>query len=314
MDTRTRAFTLIELLVVIAIIAILAAILFPVFAQARESARRTSCLSNEKQISLAVIMYTQDYDESFPLLFTPADGSDPTSFGFKLGWHSYAWQNLVQPYTKNWAAFICPDSGMTKSDPATSYDPFGNFAMLGDSHATTSFGSNAQPYFIDWFYNGFEVQTAFQGIAGAMPDCCRYSWFGGAVELPCPSATQASIAAPAAMSMVMEAFYPDALSFSQPTEVTGTCDEFGPEGGSYGQEMEGIYHQGGPIARHTISGTGTYGPYCYQFDQGFHGGILNIAMVDGHVKAFNNKQFWAPKITSAGQRVAPYMWPYEALN
>lgn len=61
-----RAFTLIELLVVIAIIAILASILFPVFAQAREDARKTTCLSNEKQISLAFIMYTQDYDEEYP--------------------------------------------------------------------------------------------------------------------------------------------------------------------------------------------------------------------------------------------------------
>src|SRR5579863_7373346 len=62
-----RGFTLIELLVVIAIIAILAAILFPVFAQAREKARQTSCVSNEKQILLAIMQYTQDYDESYPL-------------------------------------------------------------------------------------------------------------------------------------------------------------------------------------------------------------------------------------------------------
>ena len=64
---RKRGFTLIELLVVIAIIAILAAILFPVFAQAREKARQTACLSNAKQIGTAVMLYAQDYDESFPV-------------------------------------------------------------------------------------------------------------------------------------------------------------------------------------------------------------------------------------------------------
>ena len=67
MTPQRKGFTLIELLVVIAIIAILAAILFPVFAQAREKARQTSCLSNEKQIGLAILQYTQDYDEKFPL-------------------------------------------------------------------------------------------------------------------------------------------------------------------------------------------------------------------------------------------------------
>ena len=67
--SRSSGFTLIELLVVIAIIAILAAILFPVFAQAREKARQTSCLSNQKQIGTAALMYVQDYDETFPMAF-----------------------------------------------------------------------------------------------------------------------------------------------------------------------------------------------------------------------------------------------------
>src|SRR5262249_11546704 len=67
LSSKSRGFTLIELLVVIAIIAILAAILFPVFAQARESARRVSCVSNEKQIMLATLQYLQDFDEMLPL-------------------------------------------------------------------------------------------------------------------------------------------------------------------------------------------------------------------------------------------------------
>ena len=75
----SEAFTLIELLVVIAIIAILAAILFPVFAQAREKARAASCLSNLKQIGLALMMYVQDYDELLPVPFPNAKGDNPNS-------------------------------------------------------------------------------------------------------------------------------------------------------------------------------------------------------------------------------------------
>ncbi len=85
-----RGFTLIELLVVIAIIAILAAILFPVFAQAREKARATTCLSNEKQIGLAIIQYVQDYDETFPLSEFAANTASP----------GYTWENAIQPYVK----------------------------------------------------------------------------------------------------------------------------------------------------------------------------------------------------------------------
>jgi prepilin-type N-terminal cleavage/methylation domain-containing protein len=79
LSARKKAFTLIELLVVIAIIAILASILFPVFARARENARRASCLSNLKQIGLATMMYTQDYDEGYPYALTliPTDANTP---------------------------------------------------------------------------------------------------------------------------------------------------------------------------------------------------------------------------------------------
>lgn len=95
MQRRQNGFTLIELLVVIAIIAILAAILFPVFAQAREKARGTSCLSNSKQIGLAVVMYVQDYDETYPIA-CPND------------WWYYIWTINVQPYIKNVQVFKCP--------------------------------------------------------------------------------------------------------------------------------------------------------------------------------------------------------------
>jgi prepilin-type N-terminal cleavage/methylation domain-containing protein len=89
-----KGFTLIELLVVIAIIAILAAILFPVFAQAREKARAIVCLSNTKQIGLAQLMYVQDYDEQFPTSWCKGFPGDANFW--------------VQPYMKNLDILICP--------------------------------------------------------------------------------------------------------------------------------------------------------------------------------------------------------------
>jgi prepilin-type N-terminal cleavage/methylation domain-containing protein/prepilin-type processing-associated H-X9-DG protein len=95
-------FTLIELLVVIAIIAILAAILFPVFAQAREKARQSTCLSNQKQLSTAMSMYIQDYDERFPNWRTlvPATVDNPNA--------KITWVENMQPYCKNKHIWVCP--------------------------------------------------------------------------------------------------------------------------------------------------------------------------------------------------------------
>ena len=97
-----RGFTLIELLVVIAIIAILAAILFPVFAKAREKARQSSCLSNVKQIMLAVNSYAQDYDEVLPMNVSDVNGSAAGDAG------DLTWRGAILPYAKNAQIFQCP--------------------------------------------------------------------------------------------------------------------------------------------------------------------------------------------------------------
>ena len=107
-----RGFTLIELLVVIAIIAILAAILFPVFARAREKARQTACLNNVKQMALGFVMYAQDYDETCPggLIYTPT--SVPRPYAGGSGTYLF-WMDMLYPYVKNKQVFVCPSYSYT---------------------------------------------------------------------------------------------------------------------------------------------------------------------------------------------------------
>ena len=104
---KKTGFTLIELLVVIAIIAILAAILFPVFARARENARRSSCQSNLKQMGLGMLQYSQDYDEQTVPFYLGASVSDV---------NSVVWYHLVQPYVKSTQIFNCPSVSNKQAD------------------------------------------------------------------------------------------------------------------------------------------------------------------------------------------------------
>ena len=123
---RRRAFTLIELLVVIAIIAILAAILFPVFAKAREKARQTSCLSNSKQIALGMLMYCQDYDETLSYCCSPTNRSYSPNLDLLPWWRPgrYAstdirYDGLAMPYIKNRQLYVCPSYNLDVNSYAT---------------------------------------------------------------------------------------------------------------------------------------------------------------------------------------------------
>ena len=124
-----HAFTLIELLVVIAIIAILAAILFPAFARARENARRASCQSNLKQIALGVFQYTQDFDEKFPMYHT---GIAAASYVYTpANPQPYAWADILQPYLKSLQLYQCPSESTapTTANPATLNSGYMDYGM-----------------------------------------------------------------------------------------------------------------------------------------------------------------------------------------
>ncbi|MBW3636112.1 MAG: DUF1559 domain-containing protein [Armatimonadetes bacterium] len=150
-----RGFTLIELLVVIAIIAILAAILFPVFGRARDNARRTSCLSNQKQIGLGYLQYAQDYDETMPMGNYRLDTSCARANSGCGVW----WMDVIQPYVKSTQLFTCPSR--TKSIGAAGIDynlyvprerrgnlqQFGNYGMNTThwDNRVTSVGTQSGP-------------------------------------------------------------------------------------------------------------------------------------------------------------------------
>jgi prepilin-type N-terminal cleavage/methylation domain-containing protein/prepilin-type processing-associated H-X9-DG protein len=127
-DVRKHGFTLIELLVVIAIIAILAAILFPVFAKAREKARQTTCAANEKQLGLAFVQYTQDNDENIPY------GNNGTN-NRETGWAAE-----LYPYVKSTASYTCPDDPTIAPAPGTTYGKAGEQA--GYNYTVVSYGLN----------------------------------------------------------------------------------------------------------------------------------------------------------------------------
>ena len=136
---KRTGFTLIELLVVIAIIAILAAILFPVFAKAREKARQTSCLSNAKQMGTALRMYCQDYDERYPLFGYLIPGFNVPGAGNADGTNVNMWRFFLMPYVKNYQIFVCPSGTFTgnPADPGQQlmgvYGYNGNLAGAADS-------------------------------------------------------------------------------------------------------------------------------------------------------------------------------------
>ncbi len=277
---KIKGFTLIELLVVIAIIAILAAILFPVFAQAREQARKTSCVSNLRQLATCITMYEQDYDETAPLIL----GYDGANFNI--------WQKLVQPYAKNYQIVICPDSPYKKSDPTAAFDYWLSYGMIPTA---SSFGF---PTWLTrssaWFQNYSKANLMYDGIAGHVNTTggAAYGWPANSVH---SSTSLAGIARPAEFALVF-----DSNNFDGFHGVYGTQVALGFCGGWVGYD----YSFFGPQPRHTggsdLCDVNTRAT-------AYGAGMFNVAFADGHTKSMKPGQFLQENPAVPGTLL--YLWP-----
>lgn len=262
--TKKRSgFTLIELLVVIAIIAILAAILFPVFAQAREKARAAACLSNEKQIGLALMQYVQDYDETYPAAAFSTNPGQP----FWNDWsNTITWDNVVNPYIKNGVAGTNSDfvknvgkGGAIFECPSDKKDkvPW----LSGRSGMTYSCAATWEPDNVN--------QPLKQGLFAKLdnPDSTgNYTRVRALADVPAPSTTLALVEFP---------FNQSASNWPQNPECMSAMQQQLYSGGNW-------YDGSGPVEARKPA------------NQPYHSGGWNYVFADGHVKWQKPTQTIAP--------------------
>jgi len=261
---RKNAFTLIELLVVIAIIAILAAILFPVFAQAKESAKDTQALSNIKQTGLAYIMYSADYDDVLPLMAR----SDSVE-----GW--WVWQETIQPYVKTWELMIHPKMPRPSGDIAywQRIQHLGAAPTAQSVNQTESTHMGAYwEYTMPAFAGGNLVRI--NGILGAGISADGSTWYA---QRNAPSRSQSSINNIADVWMAGDAGNWDML-WGIYGNVFGYCGGWGDW-----TAKPGAWTIAGPHARkRTVAGRSGMETVC-----AWPNGQSTYVAVDGHATASN---------------------------
>jgi len=258
-------FTLIELLVVIAIIAILAAILFPVFAQAREKARQSTCLSNQKQIATATMMYVQDSDETFPRLrIVPPPAP-------RQSWAPYTWQDAVGPYVKNGTISVTWAS--TNGTPVTlTSGGIWNCPSQPDPDARTVYGGNDTIFTEENYGDG---------------------------SGPVPAVTLAQLGRPSELALVSENNEIDSYDGIGDPRLTGDAYwQCGETWSCSGPNSAAKWDK-------DLTGSETDPWKYAQVSRYRHNGVTNIAFADGHVKAVAKGQlnwcrnFYYPGVGSA---------------
>jgi len=272
MQRRTRAFTLIELLVVIAIIAILAAILFPVFAQAREKARGISCLSNTKQISLGILMYTQDYDETYPY------GFDADQFS---NWVGTSWVTNITPYIKSLQVFVCPD------DKGGPYPGGGATAWLGWGISYAANGYYDQTYCCGPNWDSGFILDGPMGVNGDGPPVEKTGWLDGGAN------TLAAMTQPAATILLAEK-HNNQTTFVLAGVGTGNPSNFAPndiicgpilDGTGWGDQREPDGFSGTLPDGEARNPNAAYPNGANGAVSATHTQTANFAFCDGHSKA-----------------------------
>jgi prepilin-type N-terminal cleavage/methylation domain-containing protein/prepilin-type processing-associated H-X9-DG protein len=250
---KRKGFTLIELLVVIAIIAILAAILFPVFAQAREKARAITCASNMDQLALAVIMYSQDNNETYP------QGGHAAYGGFWID-YNISWPKIILPYITSLAVYRCPDDSLA--------NPIGNDAFIGAGNA------------ISYNLNGFQRDYPAFGQGG-------YVQAGPIGTSDKPGLKDGQVNFPSQTILVAEVHSAD--TYASQGVINGTWFNAFPMQWRAGLGWSDQYNGSIPDLKNAKASLGNPADPTYNPNNGDgsvsadHDGMANFAFCDGHV-------------------------------